>query len=88
VTATARDHAADEVLKDGGSIHARASASPRLFHRLSARSVYFRFFGAERGLTDAELNRFDFPTIENPLPSTCPAPSGTLLGTSPRHVGT
>ena len=28
------------------------------FHRLSARSVYFRFFGAKRRLTDAELDLF------------------------------
>src|SRR5262249_59042690 len=28
------------------------------FHRLSARSVYFRFFGAKRRLSDQELDQF------------------------------
>src|SRR6185295_4054317 len=64
VIATARDYAADEVLKDGGSIHIRAIRPDdrgRLvehFNRLSARSVYFRFFGAKRRLTEAELDQF------------------------------
>ena len=64
MTAATRDYAADEVLKDGGSIHIRAirpDDRERLldhFHRLSARSVYFRFFGAKRRLTDAELDGF------------------------------
>jgi acetyl coenzyme A synthetase (ADP forming)-like protein len=57
-------YATDEVLRDGSSTHLRAirpDDRDRLvdhFHRLSARSVYFRFFGAKRRLTDAELDRF------------------------------
>ena len=49
------------MLRDGGSIHLRAirpDDKARLvdhFNRLSARSVYFRFFNAKRRLTDAEL---------------------------------
>jgi membrane protein DedA with SNARE-associated domain len=64
VTADPRHYAIEEVLRDGGSIHVRAICPDdreRLlahFHRLSARSVYFRFFGAKRRLTDAELDRF------------------------------
>src|SRR5262245_48260944 len=60
----ARDYAAEEIVRDGGSIHLRAirpDDRERLlehFHRLSARSVYFRFFGAKRRLTDAELDQF------------------------------
>ena len=52
------------MLRDGGSIHVRAiqpDDRQRLvdhFQHLSAQSVYFRFFGAKRRLTDAELDRF------------------------------
>jgi len=52
------------VLRDGRSIHLRAIRSDdkaRLvehFKRLSARSVYFRFFGSKLRLTDDELRRF------------------------------
>jgi acetyl coenzyme A synthetase (ADP forming)-like protein len=59
-----RDYGVDEVLKDGGSIHVRAirpDDRERLldhFNRLSARSVYFRFFGAKRRLNDHELDGF------------------------------
>src|SRR6266516_2481922 len=59
-----RDYAVEEILRDGGSIHVRAirpDDRQRLldhFQRLSARSVYFRFFGAKRRLTDAELDQF------------------------------
>jgi acetate---CoA ligase (ADP-forming) len=59
-----RQYAAEAVLRDGGSIHLRAirpDDRERLvehFHRLSARSVYFRFFGAKRRLTEEELDRF------------------------------
>ena len=59
-----RHYAADEILRDGGSIHLRAirpDDKQRLhdhFTRLSNRSVYFRFFGAKKRLTDAELARF------------------------------
>src|SRR5689334_6822904 len=58
------NYAADALLKDGGSIHIRAirpDDRARLvdhFQRLSARSVYYRFFGAKRRLTDAELDTF------------------------------
>ncbi|HSD10547.1 MAG TPA: GNAT family N-acetyltransferase, partial [Candidatus Binatia bacterium] len=60
----ARKFAADRVLRDGGSIHMRAirpDDKARLvdhFKRLSARSVYFRFFGSKLRLTDDELRRF------------------------------
>jgi predicted CoA-binding protein/GNAT superfamily N-acetyltransferase len=58
------DYAADALLKDGGSIHVRAirpDDRARLvehFQRLSAQSVYYRFFGAKRRLTEAELDAF------------------------------
>lgn len=59
-----RNYAADEVLRDGGSIHVRAirpDDKQRLldhFNLLSPRSVHFRFFGAKRRLTEDELARF------------------------------
>ena len=59
-----RHYAVEEVLRDGRSIHIRAirpDDRARLvehFARLSARSVYFRFFGAKRRLTDQELDHF------------------------------
>ena len=59
-----RQHSAEEILRDGGSILIRAirpDDRERLvehFRRLSARSVYFRFFNAKRRLTDDELDRF------------------------------
>jgi acetyl coenzyme A synthetase (ADP forming)-like protein len=59
-----RAFALDAVLRDGGSIHLRAirpDDKARLvdhFRRLSARSVYFRFFGSKLRLTDSELRRF------------------------------
>jgi acetyl coenzyme A synthetase (ADP forming)-like protein len=58
---------AEEILRDGGSIHIRAirpDDKPRLidhFQRLSQRSVYFRFFGVKKRLTDEELRRFTEP---------------------------
>ena len=58
--ADAARYAADVVLRDGGSIHLRAirpDDRARLvehFHRLSAPSVYFRFFGGKRRLSDDE----------------------------------
>src|SRR5262245_9274568 len=54
----------NSVLRDGGSIHLRAirpDDKQRLldhFRRLSARSVYFRFFGIKKQLTAAELRHF------------------------------
>jgi acetyl coenzyme A synthetase (ADP forming)-like protein len=57
-------YAVEAVLRDGGSIHIRAirpDDKERLlehFSRLGARSVYFRFFGSKRRLTDAELRTF------------------------------
>jgi acetyl coenzyme A synthetase (ADP forming)-like protein len=54
----------DAVLRDGGSIRLRAirpDDKSRLvdhFHRLGARSVYFRFFASKHRLTDEELCRF------------------------------
>ena len=62
-----RAYEAEEILRDGGSIHIRAirpDDKERLvdhFQRLSQRSVYFRFFGAKRRLTDDELKRFTEP---------------------------
>src|SRR5262249_34546478 len=59
-----RDYAAEEILRDGGSIHIRAirpDDRERLadhFHRLSERSVRFRFMGAQRQLSAAELDDF------------------------------
>jgi acetyl coenzyme A synthetase (ADP forming)-like protein len=67
MTPDPRHYAADEVLRDGGSIHIRAirpDDKHRLidhFQRLSQRSVYFRFFGAKKRLSDAELSRFTEP---------------------------
>ena len=64
-------YAIDELLRDGRSIHVRAirpDDKARLlehFERLSARSVYYRFFNAKRRLNDEELRRFtelDFNT--------------------------
>jgi acetyl coenzyme A synthetase (ADP forming)-like protein len=63
----ARDYSAEEILRDGGSIHIRAIRSDdkqRLldhFHHLGERSVYFRFFGSKKRLSDAELVRFTEP---------------------------
>jgi acetyl coenzyme A synthetase (ADP forming)-like protein len=59
-----RAYSVEEILRDGASIHVRAirpDDGERLvehFHRLSARSVYFRFFGAKRRLSDAEIAYF------------------------------
>ncbi|MFI5394208.1 MAG: GNAT family N-acetyltransferase [Candidatus Binatia bacterium] len=58
---------ADEILRDGGSIHIRAIQPDdkqrllRHFQRLGQRSVYFRFFGAKKRLTDEELKRLTEP---------------------------
>lgn len=59
-----RTFAVDCVLRDGGSIHVRAirpDDKQRLvdhFGRLSARSVYYRFFSAKKMLSDDELRMF------------------------------
>ncbi len=59
-----RDYRADAVLRDGTSIHLRAvrlDDKDRLLHlfsRLSARSVYFRFFRHRQWLSLEELARF------------------------------
>ena len=59
-----RHYAAEGILRDGGSIHVRAirpDDKQRLidhFSRLSAQSVYFRFFRAKKRLTDEELMQF------------------------------
>jgi GNAT superfamily N-acetyltransferase len=58
------DYETNALLKDGGSIHIRAIRADdraRLvdhFEHLSARSVYYRFFGAKRRLTETELDTF------------------------------
>jgi acetyl coenzyme A synthetase (ADP forming)-like protein len=67
VTGEARNYSAAEILRDGGSIIIRAirpDDKQRLldhFGRLSQRSVYFRFFGAKKRLSDDELRRFTEP---------------------------
>jgi acetyl coenzyme A synthetase (ADP forming)-like protein len=59
-----RLYSVEELLRDGASIRIRGirpDDRERLvehFQGLSARSVYFRFFGAKRRLTDDELDRF------------------------------
>src|SRR5262249_57000357 len=67
MTADLRDYAVEEILRDGGSIHVRAirpDDRERLvehFHRLSARSVHFRFMGMKRGLSAGDLDYFTRP---------------------------
>ena len=62
-----RNYEAEEILRDGGSIHIRAirpDDKSRLvdhFNHLSQRSVYFRFFGAKKRLTEQEVARFTEP---------------------------
>jgi len=59
-----RQYSSDELLRDGSSIHVRAirpDDKQRLREHsegLSARSVYFRFLGPKKGLTDADLAAF------------------------------
>ncbi len=66
-----RNYEVEEILRDGGSIHIRAirpGDKQRLidhFQRLSQRSVYFRFFGAKKRLTEQELTRFTEPDFVN-----------------------
>src|SRR5438046_1328851 len=63
-TVNPRRYCADEILRDGSSIRIRAirpDDKQRLvdhFNRLSARSVYFRFFRSKKRLTDEELAQF------------------------------
>jgi acetyl coenzyme A synthetase (ADP forming)-like protein len=63
-TNAARQYAAEAVLRDGSSMHIRAirpDDKARLvdhFSRLSAQSIYFRFFRAKKRLTDEELVQF------------------------------
>ncbi len=57
-------YSVQEVLKDGGSVLIRAirpddkAALVDLFQRLSPRSIYFRFMGTKKRLTEDELVRF------------------------------
>ena len=59
-----RQYSSDELLRDGGSIHVRAirpDDKQRLREHsegLSARSVYFRFLGPKKLLTDKDLAAF------------------------------
>jgi hypothetical protein len=59
-----RVYAAEEILRDGGSIRIRAirpEDKDRVlehFQALAPRSVYFRFLGAKKRLTAAELSHF------------------------------
>jgi len=64
-------YSAEEVLRDGGSIHVRAlrpDDRDRLFEHfkgLSQQSIYYRFFGLKRTMTEEELARLtqlDFVT--------------------------
>src|SRR5215469_11194207 len=56
-------YSAEEILRDGGSIHIRAirlDDRERLLHHfkdLSEDSRYHRFFGVKRSLTEADLTR-------------------------------
>lgn len=60
----ARNYNADEILRDGGSIHLRAIRPDDkqrlldLFGRLSQETIYFRFFRAKKRLNDEELRGF------------------------------
>ena len=62
-----RDYGVEEILRDGRSMHVRAirpDDRERLvdhFHRLSARSVHFRFMGMKRELSEADLDYFTLP---------------------------
>jgi acetyl coenzyme A synthetase (ADP forming)-like protein len=64
MTLEACHYASHELLRDGGSIHVRAIRPDdqqrllALFGRLSAQSVYFRFFRTKARLTDEELQSF------------------------------
>ncbi len=64
MTQKASEYRTEAILRDGGSVVVRAMRpddKARLlehFARLSARSVYFRFFGVKKRLTDEELTRF------------------------------
>src|SRR5216684_2113542 len=67
----ARNYSANAVLRDGGSIHIRAIRADdkdRLldhFRHMSQDSIYHRFFGLKRSLSDQDLVRFteiDFTT--------------------------
>jgi acetate---CoA ligase (ADP-forming) len=57
-------YSAEEILRDGGSIHVRAIRPDdrerllRHFKELSEDSRYHRFFGVKRSLSEAELQRF------------------------------
>jgi GNAT superfamily N-acetyltransferase len=59
-----RRYSSEALLRDGGSIHIRAlrpDDKQRLrahFQHLSARSIYFRFFGVKKLLTDEDLALF------------------------------
>ena len=59
-----RRYSADETLRDGGTVHIRAirpSDKERLREHsthLSTRSVYFRFLGPKKRLTDKDLTLF------------------------------
>lgn len=62
-TPDAASYSAEEILRDGGSIHIRAIRADdrerllRHFNSLSEQSIYYRFFGVKRGLSDRELER-------------------------------
>lgn len=66
-----RHYEVEEILRDGGSIYIRAirpDDRERLqdhFQSLSPTSVYFRFFGAKRRLSEEELTRFTQLDFEN-----------------------
>ncbi|MGH8012463.1 MAG: GNAT family N-acetyltransferase [Candidatus Binataceae bacterium] len=64
-------YSADEILRDGGSIHIRAIRPEddalllEHFSSLSQQSVYYRFFGIKRSLNDAELARLTQLDFDN-----------------------
>jgi len=59
----AANYSTQEILRDGGSIHIRAIRADdqdrllRHFNSLSEQSIYYRFFGVKRGLSEYELVR-------------------------------
>src|SRR5262249_55992486 len=67
MTVDLRDYAVEEILRDGGSIPVRAiSPDDREglvddFRGLGRRSVRFRFMGAKRDLSEADLDYFTRP---------------------------
>jgi len=70
-----RQYSSDDILRDGGSIHVRAirpDDKQRLREHsqgLSERSIYFRFLGPKKRLTDTYLSD---PAVQEPAPESKP----------------